>query len=186
MVKNVFEKVMSNSAQNIRILATRAIKNNKNYSCQLADIKTVQEDNIVYPSSEQLESWIQSIFDKDLKSRVYSQQALDNMKKKGISPGKDPLDILLIIVTSSDTDVYLTISVPKTIELDVSKFISNLNKKNHNFDVERTELYHKVKFSVLFPFKEKDDLYQNIFIELEKLDFYHPEPDDDMCYTFDD
>jgi hypothetical protein len=188
-----FKKQFILSSQKVKETITKSIKNDKTYSNQLVDVK-LNGDEIIYPSTNEITDWMKNLFENDLKSRNYSQQALDNMKLKGITPGKQLLDNLVIVVTSSDTDVCIGVSTP-------TNFTSNNNQPFVKMKLFDTIIKNRIStidtisntISIItcntdFPFKEKDTIYQSIFNHLEEIGLYkvEKEEDDDICYTFDD
>jgi hypothetical protein len=155
------------------------------FSCQSVVIKSTTDDETIYPSSEEMNKWLTNLFSNELKPKELNPQALENMKKNGIVPKKQPLELLLIIVTCSETDVYIGFSIPENMTFERHQFIKELvlNNRHH---IETIDTYSIVKCETDFPFKEKDNIYQNAFMYLEKIGLYEPEPDDDIAYTFDD
>ena len=180
-----FDKVLKQLVIDIKNGASRAIKDDRLFSSQLINIGITTDDETNYPSSEQIIEWFKNLFSVELKPKELNPQALENMKKNGIVPKKQPLELLLIIITCSETDVYIGFSIPENMTFERHQFIKELvlNNRHH---IETVDTYSIVKCETDFPFKEKDNIYQNAFMYLEKIGLYVPEPDDDIAYTFDD
>lgn len=181
-----FEKKFKTSIQNVKTTASKAIKFGYPFSCQMVDICINDGDNISYPNSDAMTNFMCKLFTKDLKYKKLNEKALANMAKRGITPKKQPCEILLFIVAGSETHVHVGISVPDGIEFNLNNFIEEITEENvFNVDLSQTignEIF-VIKYKHESTLKEKDDIQRKIFNELKNLNIYIEEVEDDILYT---
>lgn len=186
MTSKIFAKVLKNVTQDIKSGATKAIKEGAVFSCQMAEIKAAEKDNTIYPEMNDVDSWLNTMFSEEFKPKVLNAKALESMKAKGITPPKQPHEILLIIVAGSESHVHLGISIPEDMELDRENLLKELVGER-KYVVETTGKYSIVKYPHESPLKEKDEQFRQVFSFLKKSGLYVAEEEsDDECYTFDD
>lgn len=193
-----FTKLFKIASQNVKTTASRMIKDGMTFSCQIADIKATDGDETVYPTNQEVDSWLQQLFLKDLKSKPLNEKALAAMTKKGITPQKQVLDILLIVIVASETHVHLGLSVPKDLEdldvdpLQLAKSFTNgtsdgtLDENEQKYDWDSCEDYTILTYEYDSPLKEKDELQRRVFAQLKEQGIYvEEEEEDDEIYEFD-
>jgi hypothetical protein len=190
-----FTKLFKAGSQNVKMTASRMIKEDMTFSCQVADIKTTNGDETVYPESTDINRWLQQLFSKDLKSKPLNERALAAMAKKGITPQKQVLEILLIVIVASETHVHLGMSVPKIVDSEDSKYQDidpiELSKSFVDENEQKCDFDTCVDYTILAyehdsPLKEKDELQRRVFAQLKEQGIYvAEEEEDDEIYEFD-
>ena len=180
-----FAKIFKTASQNVKTTASRMIKEDSNFCCQMADLKISNGDSMAYPTNVEVDEWFNKLFSKDLKPKPLNEKALAAMAKKGIVPKKQPGEILLIVVAGSETHVHVGASVPEDMDLDIKEFVSSfLPNKSELVTVDN---YVVASYKHMFPFKEIDNLQRLVFEELKKKNIYVEDEyssDDEMVYDF--
>ena len=114
------------------------------------------------------------------------------MKAKGSIPGKAPRDLLLILISGTDTQVHMGISIPESIlskyQIDDIKQFSNLITEFRTVTSElikdKTGSFLISHFDSEYPLKERDVILQNAFNELKRRKIYIDSEEDDPIYDF--
>jgi hypothetical protein len=204
-----FTKQYTAAFQNVKSGISKNIKDGLNFSCQLADIKTTttimvkeesefndQDNNetftsqeiTVYPNKVELNNWFTDLFNVELKPKVIPEKALKAMEAKGIKPAKNPTDILLIIVSASDTHVHVGISVPKSDENITHTSILNsiIEDKYNNVVIDVHNSFAIMCYPHEFPFKEKDDMIKRVYDVLKKLGINNVVDEEDTFYELEE
>jgi hypothetical protein len=188
----------------IKSEAQKMISGDNDFLCLVVDIckriqvqnGTEREDATVYPNTVDVVAWLKSAFDsKELKHKALPQKALANMKAKGITPKKQPAEILDIVICASETDVVFVVHNPtdKEKQIDVVKFVANafslpidfikekMSKGNINNDY--VFVYTADKEKETTPFKERDVLRNMFYSQMKKDGIYKDdESDDEVCF----
>ena len=183
-----FKKLFKTASQNVKTTGSRMIKDGMTFSCQIADIRTTDGDDTIYPDSSSVNTWLAELFCKDLKSKPLNEKALAAMLKKGITPQKQVLEILLIVIVASETHVHLGLSVPQDMDIDklelAKSFVKSSDEKK--YDYADYEDYTILSYENDSPLKEKDELQRQVFAQLKEQGIYvEEEEEDDEIYEFD-
>ena len=82
--------------QEVKASAQQMITNNNNFCCTTADIfyqidvkneeDGTNEKLTVYPTSDEINKWMEELFEVELKYKEPNARAVEEMKKKGIQP----------------------------------------------------------------------------------------------------
>ena len=99
------------------------------------------------------------MFAVELKYTTLSEKALEGLKKKGLTPKKQPIEILNIIICNSSTDVIILQHDPDNIFSDEGSKLKVIPAIN--------------------PFTEKDIIMQTYFDNLKQKGIYKVEEDDE-------
>ena len=180
-----FKDALRIAAINAKSAVNSAIGNKYLFSCQLVNISQTVQECIFYADTEELTSWIELVFGTTL-NPVYSAQALANMKQIPPNPRDN---ILIIIVTSSDTDVFVGVSVPKSLDskINTSTFLDKISNP-HKYETKTIKdskgSFEIIRFAHSEAFKERDAVLRNCFNELKRLNIYVEEEEDDIIYDF--
>lgn len=165
------DKLFRTTNQNVKSNISRAIKNNVEFCCQIADNKIVQGESFSYPPTAALAEWMNTLFAKELQP---------NPKK----PGKQVTEILLVVISASETDVHVGISIPKdkTADPAYENLISEIiGSREHKSDQKDT--YTLLQYTAPFPIKEQDELLSSIFSIIKKRKIYiEDKADEDEVY----
>lgn len=183
-----FAKQLKIASKDVASTATRMIKNGATFSCQIANISVSDGDSIKFPTSKEMDAWMHTLFSKDLKPRVYNERALEAMRKKGITPGKQPAEILLIIVSNSETHVHVGVSIAEGSDI-VSEELINGIMGDQEYQKETKDRYSVVSYPHRFPMKERDVRQQKAFDYLKQAGIYvedEESDDDEMAFTLND
>jgi len=190
-----FEKELKKATGTIKSGSQRMISSDYLFHCAIADIfrkdrihnpeTNEQEDTMVFPTNEELTIWMWNLFEKDLATKALPAKALENMKKRGISPKKPPGEILNIIVAASNTTNLILVHHPGKdalgIDLDVGQLIEEV-MDGTSFEMNHTATDYVVvveydEGSDQSPYKERDVILRNFFTALKKTSIYPVESD---------
>jgi hypothetical protein len=164
-----------------------AIKNECVFSCQMLNISIVDADEIKYPDYLEMEQWISKLFSVDLAPRILNPKALAAMQAKGLTPGKNPRDLFINIVSGSETHVHIGFSIPNDLDsVNIDEFISNIAPNNalHSITNDQYGKWAIVSYVSDSPLKERDNCLQKIFDELRRLKIYTDVAEDDLIFDF--
>jgi len=178
-----FTKLLKTRTQDTKTTISQSVKNGCDFCCYLSDMKISNDDTLTYPSFTQLNEWIDNLFQKELKPKVYNQKALEAMAKKGIKP-QIQKEILTIIIAGSETHIHLGIFVPKDMNLDVKDFIKCF-MNNIEYKLNNENNYTTISYEHDSPLKETDNVKKRVFDELQRRKIYiDDESDDEMVFDF--
>ena len=154
-------------------------------------IKNIEECTI-YPESSDLQDWIVDCVKQITEYKPPTIQALENMKKKGIVPKKQPGEILIILVVPSRTHIHIAIYIPPMYrdEFDIKKFISGA-MKDTLYTVTIENEYGFVNYPHESPLKERDNILRSFFEQLKVtmihgVYLYKDDNDDEISYSIND
>ncbi len=179
-----FDKIFTTGVQNVKSAISRALKDNMSFSCQIADIKVASESDILYPSDGDVTNWLDKLFSKELVEKQLNERALASMKAKGISPPRNPKELLLVVIVASSSDVQMGISVPTTMKVDVNELLGDF-MKDRKYTSESKDTYTIAKFPSECSIKDKDDLLQQVFAVIKKRGIYVVQEDDGEDFHYD-
>ena len=185
-------KQFKKAHQEVKASCQQMITNNNNFCCTTADI-TYQidvkneedggmEKMTMYPTSDDINKWMEELFEVELKYKEPNPRALEEMKKKGVLPKKQPREIFLLVVIPTISSINIGVSLPTNndINIDISKFITNAL---YGFDVN-IEFKNGVGYCIcphLSPMKGRDEIMLLLFNQLKKDKIYIEDVEDDEC-----
>ncbi len=182
-----FDKVFKKNVNDIRSMANTMISNGNQFCVLVIDPSTssnVGEDSITYPSYEQINDFLSTLMTKELVHKKLPDKAIEEMKKKGQEPKKQPSEILICVIAPSETHVHMLIHNPFD-HVNTKEFIDSVFDTMHANDLIRhTETIVTLKHDT--PFKYSDEILRNVFVALKKIGVYKEEVDDDEPMNFDD
>lgn len=179
-----FTKIFSKSAGDVRSMANTMISNGNNFCCVVLDVgvkNTIinedgeKEDITVYPTQECAINNIKTMLTKELAFKQLPQKALEEMAKKGLSPKKQPIEILLFIIVPCDVSVVVAVNNINNM-IDMSDFCNHIDGESgdDNMVVKYTDS----------SLKESDNINRNIFNYLKQVGIYNDTTDEDMIFDF--
>lgn len=185
--------------QEVKASCQQMITNNNNFCCTTADIsyqidvkneeENTTEKMTMYPLTDDIKKWMEELFEVELKYKEPSARAVEEMKKKGLQPKKQPREIMLLVVVPSKTSVHIGISLPEnnTNDVDISTFISTfinsaLSEFNVNIDIKNGVGYCECLHHS--PMKGRDEVMLLLFNQLKKDKIYIEEEEDNTPLEF--
>ena len=179
-----FDKVLKTKLNEAKQTVGRAINNNVSFCCQLINVSTENSEGVHYPVHSEMAEWMKKLFLDTLSPKPLNEKALASMKAKGISPGKVPRELFLVIVSGSETHVNVGVSIPNTMstENNIDDFVKCFMKdRNYEHETITDNIGKFVLTSYMCdsPLKERDVILQNVFNELKKRKIYVDDDDDD-------
>ena len=186
-----FKKAFNTAIQNSKAMASKAIKDNMQFSCQNVNISTTNGDDTIYPNVEDAKLWMKDMFVKEFKPKVLPEKALKMMIEKGIEIAKQPTEVLLIVlVASSDTHVHVGVSIPPTLKstVGIEEFTSSIMQDTQYEKTILNDTCIILEYPHISPLKEKDNRQQLIFEELKKRGIFVKDEtnDDETCFNLND
>ena len=179
-----FAKVFSKCAGDVRTLANTMISNGNNFCSIILDVgmKDItindegdKEDITMYPSQDDAIIGVNAMLTKDLAIKQLPQKALDEMAKKGLSPKKQPIEILLfIIVPCNDCVIIKVNNINNIIDMNTFAEFIECNNINDNIVAQKTDSSLKVA----------DTISRHIFNYLKKVGIYVDNTEDDLVFDF--
>ena len=195
-----FAKEFKKGSGTIKSGALSMISNGSPFYCNSINISTrkrehnpdtgEEEDRMVFPSNEDLSGWLTNLFLKDLAYKPLPQKALDSMKAKGITPKKQPSQVLNILVTASDTANLVLVHCPKehdfgesfVLRIFVEKALEGLNFTSDEKEIDTAnQVFVTLDYTGTekSSFKELDQLTRRFFTQLKADGIYEDEPESD-------
>lgn len=179
-----FSKSFKAISQDFKATANQMISNNCPFSIQSHTMSTTQNDEIIFPNSDDLSNWMKNFMEVELKPKPLNAKALEEMAKKGIQPKKQITDIILVCIIPSNTHIHVGVSIPITSDMFVKNFVSN---SLCSYDkVEYTENGNYGYATICHPdsLKERDSVMRHFFTELKKRNIYIEEEEDDEIVNY--
>jgi hypothetical protein len=185
-----FSKEIKKCESEIKEQINKIIKNEGHFCCMSKDISIIIPDKseeaeptdtlTKYLPIEDGNKMMSNLFLEVLKSKELNPKALEQMKAKGITPKPQPMDILLIIVIPSEKTIKIGISIPKTMDLDITSFCSkSLVNINYNIELVNDKLAF-IDYKTEFELKEIDNAIRLFFNQLKVEGIYSDdEPDEE-------
>lgn len=185
-----FDKVFKKNANDVKSMASTMISNGNQFCALVLDpsttISSAGEESTVYPTNSQVQEFLQNLMTKELAYKPLPERAIEEMKRKGQEPKKQPSEIMLCIIVPSETDVYLLVHNPFS-HIDSDQFIKSVFTNTENSQVP--DLVPDTKYIVTLkhdtPFKYSDEILRNVFATLKKFGVYKEESEDDEPMNFD-
>ena len=179
-----FAKVFTKSAGDVRSLANTMISNGNNFCSIILDVgmkDTItndegdKEDITIYPSQDDAINGVNMMLTKDLAIKQLPQKALDEMAKKGLSPKKQPIEILLfIIVPCNDSVIVKVNNINDMIDINTFADFIECNIICDNIVAQKTDSSLKVA----------DSISRHIFNYLKNVGIYVDNTEDDLVFDF--
>uniref|UniRef100_A0A6C0E9E8 Uncharacterized protein n=1 Tax=viral metagenome TaxID=1070528 RepID=A0A6C0E9E8_9ZZZZ len=148
------------------------------------------EEQMVFPSGSELRAWLIKLYSSggDLAYKEPNAQALKNMQLKGLTPKKQPSQIMNILVTSTDTSNIVLVHFPSNMKdiLDIQVFLEDV-RKVANYSLETHVSTEATDYLLTFTyentektsFKESMTLEREFFQLLKKFKLMADDKDDD-------
>lgn len=183
-------KVLNNVSNQVKTTIGFAISQDMPFSCTTADLSTTEGQ---MATREEANLWLHNLFNKTLAYKPLPKVALENMRKKGLTPKKQPKELYLFVIISTKTHVHVAVSVPKDKLEDIDDFYMRLTDSLVKTDpvpsfynrdnVSDNEVYFELAYDM--PFKQRDVVHRKIFSFLKEEGIYQEdEGDDEMVYDF--
>lgn len=185
-----FSKEIKKCESEIKEQINKIIKNEGQFCCMSKDISIIIPDKseeaeptdtlTKYLPIEDGNKMMSNLFLEVLKSKELNPKALEQMKAKGITPKPQPMDILLLIVIPCEKTIKIGISIPKTMDLDMTSFCSkSLFNINYNIELVNDKLAF-IDYKTEFELKEIDNAIRLFFNQLKVEGIYiDDEPDEE-------
>jgi hypothetical protein len=179
-----FTKVFTKSAGDVRSLANTMISNCNNFCSIILDVgvkdnitndEGEREDITIYPSQDEAICSVNMMLSKDLAIKPLPQKALDEMAKKGLTPKKQPIEILLFIIVPCYDSVIVRVNNINDM-IDMNKFAEFIecNIISDNVVAQKTDSSLKVA----------DSISRQIFNYLKNVGIYVDNTEDDLVFDF--
>jgi len=112
---------------------------------------------------------------KDLAFKQLPQKALEEMAKKGLSPKKQPIEILLFIIVPCSDSVIVAINNIDNM-IDINKFgeFIECDNINNNIVIRKTDSQLKLA----------DTINRHVFNYLKNVGIYVDNTEDDLIFDF--
>ena len=179
-----FAKVFTKSTSDVRSLANTMISNGNNFCSIILDVgmkDTItndegdKEDITIYPSQDDAINGVNMMLTKDLAIKQLPQKALDEMAKKGLSPKKQPIEILLfIIVPCNDSVIVKVNNINDMIDINTFADFIECNIISDNVVAQKTDSSLKIA----------DSISRQIFNYLKNVGIYVDNTEDDLDFDF--
>ncbi len=185
-----FDKVFKKNVNDIRSMANTMISNGNQFCVLVIDPSTTSgEESITYPSYDQINDFLKSLMTKELVYKKLPDKAIEEMKKKGQEPKKQPNEILMCVIAPSETHVHMLVHNPfeHVISTDLINLVFQSDTETNKPISESINNYDIVlNVNHETPFKYCDDVLRNVYSALKKLEIYKGESKDDEPMNFDD
>jgi len=182
--QKIFKKVLDSSVQAVKSAAQVSIKNKLRFCCKILDVAEKDPDDpecSVFAETSQLVNWLNNLFTEELKYKVLNLAALENLKKKGLMPSLQPIEIILVIIIASNDSVVVGVSFPDGTGTNITDFANNAMKRCPKNDTECNVNGNcaYITYKCEFPFKDRDTVSRAFFEQLQKDGIYVKDDDDD-------
>ena len=187
--KLAFEKVFKKSTNDVKLTANTMISNEYPFCCMKLDTTIIENESIIYPPDKMNYDYLKNLFSVELKSKPLPQKALDEMKKKGIEPKKQPIDLLLFIIIPTENNILIGINCPSEINFSIDDYVERTIEPYGNINNSMNKSCNKENYCLFefhhdSPFKEAEVVLQNTFNELKRVGLYK-DPDDEEIPLYD-
>lgn len=180
----IFSKSLKTIPKDFKATANQMISNSCDFSCQCVTISFTREDEIIYPSSDNVSEWMKNFMEVELKPKPLNAKALEEMAKKGIKPRKQITDIILVCITPSNTHIHIGVSIPSNMNIDVKDFIDDAIS-NYNYNFSKNDNFGYANITHSESFKERDNVLRCFFNELKKRKIYVDEDEEEVLNYLD-
>lgn len=174
-----FDKITKTVGQKFTEYSNTMIKNGNSFSVECYDIAITENDETIYMDSVGINEYIHQLFNQKFKFKQLPERALENMRKKGIEPKKQPIELLLIFITIDKNNIYFGVSIPHTMDISIDRLMEGLTytQEEHSEGFQTTQLYGSILCE--FPLKDRDVLKTNFFNKIKSFGLYQEEEEDD-------
>lgn len=162
---------------------SQMIKNGQTFSCQTFDLSFTEGEDFKMPSVNDAKQFLTDLFEVSFKSKPLNEKALAAMKAKGLSPKKQPKDLVLVMITASSEAVHLMIWLPDEFR-DKHDLLKMTEMTCQGFDGLEMKMVDagqmmSVDYPCETPFKTMDDFQRQAFTMLKTFGIYQDEEEDD-------
>jgi hypothetical protein len=198
-----FDKQFKKASQEIKSRIQKMITEDSKFCCMNYNIAIEVNDTspdaeygdklTVYSDIATLDKWFHNLFLEELKNKPFNPIAFEQMRIKGISPKKNPRDILLIIIVSSTKKVHIGISVPDSKEyqhFDLNQFICNAlmsiqtNDDTNIINIVVPDKLAFIEYATDSEVKEIDNALTLFFNQLKSDGIYKNDDSDDEYVNY--
>jgi hypothetical protein len=191
------EKLFNTAKKETGLMAKRSIKNNMNFCVHLVDTLVQEEEGSVFPSVDQVDKFILECMN-EVKRKELNERAIEGMKKKHLKTNpnvpftlpKQPCDITVFVIASSDEYVHVGISVP---EKDSHLYWDKLDDYDMNESVRDVREGDRIITTIrLSPpesvgvFKHQDEVKRRALNALKEFGIYVEEKEEEFDLHLDD
>jgi len=188
--KQQFDKEIKKCNAEIKEQINKIIKHDGSFVCMSKELSIIIPDKsedaeptdtlTKYLPIEECNKMMRHLFLEVLKSKELNPKALEQMKAKGIAPKPQPMDMLLIIIIPSEKTINIGISIPSTMNLNMTTFCSkSLGDINYNIEFINDKLAF-IDYKTEFELKEIDNVLLLFFNQLKVEGIYiDDEPDEE-------
>lgn len=167
-----FDKTFKKITGEIKVRCNTMLANGYGFCNMVLDPSMPFEDSNIYPETNELVEYIQQLFTGELAMKPLPLKALEEMKRKGVTPKPGPLEMLLILIVPSTTDIVLTVwdpksEVPDIINCAIPTGHGHISRVGNSFIYPHAE-----------PFKACDDVMRNCFNYLRTKGIYKESDDE--------
>jgi len=172
------DKVLKTASLKVKEFANTMISNGNDFSCMIVDLSLPDGS---YLDNDTIKNWLVKLYTSDLKYKQLPERALENMKKKGLTPKKQPIENILITITSNDTCVFVGVSIPEKYYDHKNIIVSSLPYYD---DIDKAFLISV--FDHNEPLKYRDVILQNMFNSIKQCGLYKEEDEEDFVNYLDE
>jgi hypothetical protein len=147
----------------------------------------ITEDCTVYPESSDIQDWMVDCVKQITEYKPLNAQALENMKKKGVVPKKQPGEILIVLVIPSRTHIHVAVYIPPMYRdgFCIENFVSGAMKDTVYSIVVDNE-YGFINYPHESPLKERDNVLRKFFAQLKVIGIYKDIEEEEVLYSIND
>jgi len=136
------------------------------------------EDQMLFPSETDLKAWLVKLYSPagELAYKPLNEQALKNMQLKGLTPKKQPSQIMNILITSSDVSNIVLVHFPNDLKttdntsVDIELFLKNI-KNSSDYSMEKFKSAEAVDYLLTFTYENTEKTSFKESMTLERLFF---------------
>jgi len=173
-------KLLNSASNNVKTAVNISISNKMEFCVTTANLSESTNDGLVFQDLDTTKDWLDSVLNKTLIYKPLNAKALENMAKKGLTPKKQPGELLVFVIVDSEKHIHLAINFPESYQsrFDLDSFKSDVFPKNYEQEG------NVFTYEIDSPLKERDNLSRKIFAFLKKTDLYQEEEEDDDEMVF--
>lgn len=154
----------------------------KTYVSETSDAEDTRMKEIAESSVEVI-----TFMEETLQPKVLNEKALENMRKKGITPKKQAGEVPVFIITACCNGILMAVNIPSENSFKYDSLSGIIDK--YHFELRavgnlkgRSVCY--LECPTLESFKVKDEVQQDCFNLLKELKIYIPDEEEDMVFDF--
>ena len=179
------ENLLLTTSRKVVSTANIMIGNNMPFCCYTVDDISItsNDEEITYATNNEILSWYERLFTIDYKIKEIPLRALENMKKNGLTPKKQPAEIMNFIISTNSDHVFIGMLLPEICEYKLSDFVDNFNFPDKIINkIVYNKNYAILSYIADSPLKEKDNCQRSIFEYLKKIGVYKNEDEEEELY----